>query len=431
MAKTRSAKQEAVGHVVQLDIHEDLSTIVTIRKDGVWFYFTVEPPAMENEKVRRQFEEKATAARQQQIHEERMVQGETQGGPAEKSDQATAPDHGAAASQVDSVEDLRSFLQPAFESLFSDYSFPKDQSKSLSDWYSSRIDCFSLEAGPDDSELVASVREDLDGQEYLRKHLTPNLALPKYLQEMSGFSWIAPADVEVVKESHDIHLPLHPTLVKYEGKQLFLKLASAGDEHAVKRELKMLHELEKNDLYADGIRAPRLEGLVTVPSSPKSHESIMGFLLTMIPQPSTPLTKMMSDDISAKKRKGWAKDSERMVELLHRKKIIWGDAKSDNFIVDQHDKLWMIDFGGGMTVGWMDPKKYGTVKGDDEATQKIVEGMLDPVTADSQGLIFDTDEKTPGQQDAADKKRKRRPTSTEPVKTSGEASSKKTKTQAA
>lgn len=46
---------------------------------------------------------------------------------------------------------------------------------------------------------------------------------------------------------------------------------------------------------------------------------------------------------------------------------------------EDDDRLWIIDFGGSWTEGWIDPELKETVEGDDMATQKIVNALHDPV----------------------------------------------------
>lgn len=45
--------------------------------------------------------------------------------------------------------------------------------------------------------------------------------------------------------------------------------------------------------------------------------------------------------------------------------------KSDNILVDKSDEIWMIDFGGGYTRGWVDSEIAETVEGDRQGLQKI------------------------------------------------------------
>lgn len=53
--------------------------------------------------------------------------------------------------------------------------------------------------------------------------------------------------------------------------------------------------------------------------------------------------------------------------------------QADNFLVDDQDTLWIIDFGGSWTEGWIDPEMKETVEGDDMATEKITNALHDPV----------------------------------------------------
>lgn len=80
-------------------------------------------------------------------------------------------------------------------------------------------------------------------------------------------------------------------------------------------------------------------------------------------------------------------------------KIIWGDAKADNFMVDAHNELWIIDFGGSYTEGWIDPELAETEQGDITGVKKIVNALYDPV-----GMTVD-DENEPNK--ASEKSHKR------------------------
>jgi len=63
---------------------------------------------------------------------------------------------------------------------------------------------------------------------------------------------------------------------------------------------------------------------------------------------------------------------------LHENGIVWGDAKADNFMVDKNDHLWIIDFGGSYTDGWVDPEFMETVEGDAMGVTRIVNALHDP-----------------------------------------------------
>lgn len=55
-----------------------------------------------------------------------------------------------------------------------------------------------------------------------------------------------------------------------------------------------------------------------------------------------------------------------------------GQAKADNLMVDKNDDLWIIDFGGSYTAGWVDPELMETVEGDDMGVDRIVNALHDP-----------------------------------------------------
>lgn len=46
---------------------------------------------------------------------------------------------------------------------------------------------------------------------------------------------------------------------------------------------------------------------------------------------------------------------------------------------EDDDRLWIIDFGGSWTEGWIDPEVKETEEGDDMATEKIVNALHDPI----------------------------------------------------
>ena len=48
-----------------------------------------------------------------------------------------------------------------------------------------------------------------------------------------------------------------------------------------------------------------------------------------------------------------------------------GDAKAGNILFDIDDNVWIIDFGGGYTRGWVEKNRMETIEGDEEALSKI------------------------------------------------------------
>ena len=56
-------------------------------------------------------------------------------------------------------------------------------------------------------------------------------------------------------------------------------------------------------------------------------------------------------------------------------------------MVDENDELWIIDFGGSFTEGWVEEKYMETEEGDDMGVGKVREGLRDP-----DGFTFDPEE---------------------------------------
>jgi serine/threonine protein kinase len=58
---------------------------------------------------------------------------------------------------------------------------------------------------------------------------------------------------------------------------------------------------------------------------------------------------------------------------LHELGILWRDIKTDNVLVDDNGDAVVLDFGDGNTVGWVDRDKYGTMEGEAQGLQKILD----------------------------------------------------------
>ncbi|KAK5062614.1 hypothetical protein LTR84_004687 [Exophiala bonariae] len=241
--------------------------------------------------------------------------------------------------------------------------------KTMYDWYYGRTNFFELRIHegilvPQQLEESAELREQMVA-------LVPRLLLPKYIQNMD-VPWLKPNDIEVISEIHDPG-PSHPGEVKVGGDIQFFKPVDPSQSEPTKREIKILKDIADVGLH-DEISVPRLLGLVALP---ESKTEIMGILLTNIPN-AQPLTKLLDSDVAEERRLKWADDSKSIVQSLHKHKIVWGDAKADNFMVDEKDELWIIDFGGSYTEGWVDPELSETKSGDRMGLEKIVDALVDP-----------------------------------------------------
>jgi tRNA A-37 threonylcarbamoyl transferase component Bud32 len=244
----------------------------------------------------------------------------------------------------------------------------------LEEWYNTPV--YYYEVVAEDGELRPSALEESVDLRKRMDDLFPSLPVPKKLRELPIDS-TKPQELKVL-ETSDEPSPIHPSLVRWskDNQTYFFKAVDPSQPQPTKREIQTHHEIQKKNLD-DKFRVPKLHALVYAPGS---KVEIMGILLTVIEDP-TPLTRLLDSEVDEGKRRQWAKESERIVKVLHDNDIVWGDAKADNFVVDKSDNLWIIDFGGSYTEGWIDPENMETEEGDNEATEKIVNALKDPENA--------------------------------------------------
>lgn len=277
--------------------------------------------------------------------------------------------------------DLQNWIMSCLGSEVQRVAPPDTESAKLSvfDWYTTPSHFYELEV-VDDALKPVEIKDSKSLQRRLDE-LVPYLDIPKYIRNLP-IPFVDPTALTVVHTSEAID-PVHPSIVSHEDKEYFFKPVNPAEPAPTKREISLLHKIDKLGLR-EQIKVPQVHYLVS--TSPGEKASIMGFLQTAIPDP-TPLTKLMDSDVSETKRRRWAKESERIVRCLHENDIIWGDAKGDNFVVDQSDDLWIIDFGGSYTEGWVDPELMETEEGDDAGLDKVLSALDDP-----DGNTFDPEE---------------------------------------
>lgn len=257
---------------------------------------------------------------------------------------------------------------------------PSDEhTQTLEQWYACKTHFFNLEIVKQTLQAVElASSEDLEERmTKLRPHLAP---VPKYVSNID-VPWYSSADLAIL-ECSDTPDPYHPCLVKHQrsGEKMFFKTVDNNNIQPIKREIEILGKIEKKELRRK-LYCPKLLGIVTratpAEAEKNSRSSIMGFLQTAIDQP-TPLTTKLDSVIPQDKRDAWARKADEAKKILHENGIVWGDAKADNFVVDAEENLWIIDFGGSYTEGWVDPEIAETKQGDNMGVQKIVNALRDP-----------------------------------------------------
>ena len=81
------------------------------------------------------------------------------------------------------------------------------------------------------------------------------------------------------------------------------------------------------------------------------------------------------DRIAAARREKWASQIEDTLRQLHEIDVVWGDIKTSNILVDKDDDAWLIDFGGGQTVGWVADDLAGTKEGDLQGLKRVMDNL--------------------------------------------------------
>ncbi|KAL9053572.1 MAG: hypothetical protein Q9162_004669 [Coniocarpon cinnabarinum] len=428
----RDACCNVVEFNLAVDKNENGGAELLVRAKGNWLFLSIKPedlgpqkPKNTSESLRHRYEQLRDAAVKAQQRREAEVMGqvvdEAQGDeqqPATKK-RKTSPsqDSGYSSSdgkggqsngkqqEQDPAQDeyadqtLQNWMLEAITPYFS--KLPEtpsvttsDHPVSLAQWINAPLHFYALRAFKDSTNLAAHEHDDLDVKKFRAHNLQNSLNISKSLRSAAPF--YSPDDILVLAESEDIHMPIHPTLVRLSPQDQrdkdtslepthFLKLVPTGygARHSVERELSILHKLSNlkssDPKGTKNLRFPALEGLIAPPATPGSHASIFGFLLQLIPNP-TPLTHKFDSSIPSSKRDRWGTDSKDMVKCLHDHGITWGDAKADNFLVDgtEKEELWMIDFGGGFTEGWVSSDLVETREGDREGIEKIAGAVRDP-----------------------------------------------------
>ncbi|KAI0856027.1 hypothetical protein F4860DRAFT_427604 [Xylaria cubensis] len=158
------------------------------------------------------------------------------------------------------------------------------------------------------------------------------------------------------------------------GREMCCKVGDELRADASQRELSCLLTISTCQ-HAAALRVPKLLGLVEAADDGRT----IGLLQEYVPCSDTwelsTLRNIESvSSIAKARREKWASQIQETVHLLHQIGVTWGDGKADNVLIHRDtDDVWIIDFGGGWTDGWVGQELSGTVEGDFVAVKKILE----------------------------------------------------------
>lgn len=187
-----------------------------------------------------------------------------------------------------------------------------------------------------------------------------------------------PSELEVVFHRPKQALYLMPELVladleKSGNKTLcFFKDYGLASEIPTTREL-MVHKKLHDAKLGPEVRVSQLQGIVHM----QDEDATLGLLFSLVDhEEGMTLQSALYDSPPQHLRDRWAKQVSHTVEELHRIGAVWGDAKTDNILIDKDGNAWVIDFEGGYTEGWVDKDKAGTEEGDLQGLGKILDRIL-------------------------------------------------------
>ncbi|KAF3043719.1 hypothetical protein E8E12_008457 [Didymella heteroderae] len=384
MSRIDNSETKDTIHILHLSYDNDDRSALTILANDVRFQVIADPKDLQRSSDKTfyyEYLDKVYGLRDAEqreydaAHKKELKSSSKKRNKSEDRDSAvdvTADEDGSDQDQdsLSAEHDLRKWLLTSMTGVIAEYA-PAERAPeppSLHDWYHGPTYFYSL--GVKSGELIPEELEESDELNARIEKLSPRMKMPQYIQKID-VPWINANDMTVQSEV-DFPEPAHPGKVTgKDGKVYFFKPVVNGEPGPIKREISILQKIE--DLGLD-IKVPRLVGFVAFENS---ETEAMGFLLSHIEEPM-PLTKMLKSSVPEEKRDKWSKKSKEYVDTLHKHDIIWGDAKADNFMVDKHDDLWIIDFGGSYTEGWVDPALSDTLEGDEQGLQKVQEALQNP-----------------------------------------------------
>ncbi|KAE8323725.1 hypothetical protein BDV39DRAFT_208550 [Aspergillus sergii] len=240
----------------------------------------------------------------------------------------------------------------------------KTQVQTLHDWFHTKTVTLVLRAR--DGKLCVCSSSSIYQQDF-----APMVTLSPAVYALDIPSIEASNIAILLDETDEENLPRRQKKVSVGSNTIRFYKPTYTSEQANREITSLIHIKSTN--RSNTIRTPTLHELV---KNPENNASISGILLEYIPHHNT-LADIDLDNTPVSIRVKWKDQLQSMIHSLHSAGIVWGDAKPDNVLVDVDDNLWIIDFGGRITEGWVDGGKADSRERDLQALSKIIE-ILDP-----------------------------------------------------
>lgn len=194
--------------------------------------------------------------------------------------------------------------------------------------------------------------------------------------DYSMFPVYHPNEIQVPIDDNANSLPGIPRKVFIQGRSepSFFKMVYGSDQRITLRELSAYSKIHAANFAADDlVRTSRLHGLVQ-----DDQKHVMGLLLSYINSDGATLFCVDGCDPKYSEiRHKWLDQISQTLKHLHAHKIVWGDAKAANVLLDANEDAYLIDFGGGYTEGWVTKENSNSIEGDIEGLESIRRYLFD------------------------------------------------------
>ncbi|PNH44517.1 hypothetical protein VD0004_g3182 [Verticillium dahliae] len=185
----------------------------------------------------------------------------------------------------------------------------------------------------------------------------------------TSFHIVGLADVEVPYDDPADIFSIIPQRVLVHGQFIFYK--SSVSTEGTRNEIGKYDKIAASGLSSSELPTSRLCAMV-VGSKGRLHGMIYHFIKS-----EERLTWAVDERAALALREKWAAQIKDTVAKLHHLSVVWGDVKADNVLVDENGNAIVIDLEGGTTQGWVDREKEGTVEGDAQGVENMMDFIFD------------------------------------------------------
>ncbi|KAF4463946.1 kinase domain-containing [Fusarium albosuccineum] len=214
----------------------------------------------------------------------------------------------------------------------------------------------------DETPLAVSVTERVPDDEYYEEWDVRKI--------QSAFPVFTPAEVEVPYTDGSHIYDIIPQRVLVHGQPFFHKTSWSPCDPI--EEIRKYAKIKTSNLSTDDFHISRLSGIVAHPNG-----YTKGLLYELIETSSDgTLRSIIKPGIPLSTRQKWANQVRSTVAYLHKLDLVWGDVKPDNVLIDKNDNAVIIDLEGGTTRGWVDYELGGTLQGDLQGLEKLMDFIL-------------------------------------------------------